>query len=303
MKVRLLKTDGLGEFSEIEWDKPDITTDEIEVKSVMTGVCRSDIEMMIGKFGPLPLNMQGHEGLGIVTKVGKNILDVKEGDFVATRGEPAYADLYSCRKFEYAKVPELSPKYILEPVACGINVVEQCLPEIIKKQGKGKRLLLLGSGFLSWVAFSTIQIYHLDFEITVVGHNNKEIWGDILKDQYDGTFDVIIDLSSDHKIFDRDIFNIEALVIFGSQKEITTNFGNILWKSCTLKFPSPRTKNFYKSLKDAAYFVETKKLEVDKFWTQCYNRETNWRNAFLDGLNRPKNYSRGYICWIQSNEK
>ena len=35
----------------------------------MTGVCRSDIEMMIGNFGPF-LYMQGHEGLGQVVEVG-----------------------------------------------------------------------------------------------------------------------------------------------------------------------------------------------------------------------------------------
>ena len=38
----------------------------IEVKALMTGVCRSDIDMMNGNFGPLPLEMQGHEGLGEV---------------------------------------------------------------------------------------------------------------------------------------------------------------------------------------------------------------------------------------------
>jgi D-arabinose 1-dehydrogenase-like Zn-dependent alcohol dehydrogenase len=29
--------------------------------------------MMQGNFGPLPIHMQGHEGLGIVTKVGNAV--------------------------------------------------------------------------------------------------------------------------------------------------------------------------------------------------------------------------------------
>ena len=70
MKVRLLSTDGKGTFQEIDWIKPAITENEIEVKAVLTGVCRSDIDMMNGEFGPLPVNMHGHEGLGQVTKVG-----------------------------------------------------------------------------------------------------------------------------------------------------------------------------------------------------------------------------------------
>ena len=64
MLVKHLYTDGKGEFVEVNWDKPDNTADEIEVKAVMTGVCRSDIDMMTGGFGPLPIEMHGHEGLG-----------------------------------------------------------------------------------------------------------------------------------------------------------------------------------------------------------------------------------------------
>lgn len=117
MIVKCLQTTGQGYFEEVDYDKPEPTSDQIEVKAVMTGVCRSDIDMMNGNFGPLPLHMQGHEGLGIVTKVGADVMNVKVGDFVATRGEPAYADYYNCRDKEFVVVEELHPKYILEPVA------------------------------------------------------------------------------------------------------------------------------------------------------------------------------------------
>ena len=63
MDVRVLQTTGTGEFKEVTWDKPEPDYWQIEVKAIMTGVCRSDIDMMVGKFGPLPLTMQGHEGL------------------------------------------------------------------------------------------------------------------------------------------------------------------------------------------------------------------------------------------------
>ena len=101
MIVRCLQTTGQGRFEEVEYDKPEPAGNEIEVRAVMTGVCRSDIDMMNGDFGPLPLSMQGHEGLGIVTKIGINQIDVKVGDIVATRGEPAYADYYNVKNKEY----------------------------------------------------------------------------------------------------------------------------------------------------------------------------------------------------------
>ena len=39
------------------------------------------------------------------------------------------------------------------------------------------------------------------------------------------------------------------------------------------------------------------KIELDNVWTHSYNRDTNWRNAFMEALSRPGNYGRGYILW------
>jgi D-arabinose 1-dehydrogenase-like Zn-dependent alcohol dehydrogenase len=132
--------------------------------------------MMQGNFGPLPLNMQGHEGLGKVIRRGSDVKDVDIGDFVATRGEPAYADVYNVRKNEYVKVPEASPEYILEPVACGINVIQQPIREIAERSGPSKRLLILGSGFLAWVAYNTILLNHIDFNIDVIAISLNNIF-------------------------------------------------------------------------------------------------------------------------------
>ena len=293
---RVLVTKGQG-FTESEYHCGPPKEGEIQVRSVMTGVCRSDIDMMMNKFGPLPLHMQGHEGLGQVLEVGENVDDVKLGDYVATRGEPAYADRYNVRAREYVRVPQAHPRYILEPVACGINIVQQPLREIAERSGPGKRLLILGSGFLAYVAYHTLKLNHLDFDITVLGNSNKELWGDALKQIYFGKFDVIIDLSSHPDVFIHDILENEALIILGSQKSITTDFGNLLWKACTIVCPSPRTSGFYKCMQDAAYWIENGDINIDKFWTKGYYRDTAWQQAFSDGYYRPKDYSRGYIYW------
>lgn len=295
--TRVLHTTGSGVFVESAWECPPCEDTGIIVKSVMTGVCRSDIDMMTGGFGPLPVNMQGHEGLGQVIAVGANVTDVELGSYVATRGEPAYADYYPVRAQEYVPVPEAHPKYILEPVACGINIVHQPIREIAERSGPGRRLLILGSGFLARVAYQTILLNHLDFEITVVGASNQEVWGSQLSPNYTGKFDVVIDLSSRQDVFEQDIMTNEGLVVFGSQKKVTTDFGSLLWKACTIVFPSPRTAKFYQCMKDAAYWVENNSIVVDSFWTAAYNRDTEWQQAFADGLNRPTGYSRGYIYW------
>ena len=294
---RILVTSGTGNFFESEYEVQPPGAMQIMVRSVMTGVCRSDIDMMMGNFGPLPLHMQGHEGLGKVIALGEGVKDARIGDYVATRGEPAYADVYNVRDGEYVVVPEAHPRFILEPVACGINVIHQPLREIAERSGPGRRLLILGSGFLAWLAYNTIKLYHLDFDITVFGSSNKELWGDILKPAYDGKFDVVIDLSPYNDVFDKDMLNNEALVVMGVEKQVDTNFTNLLWKACTMIFPSPRTDIFRLSMKDAAYWISHGDIVVDTFWTKGYNRDTEWQQAFRDGNNRPAGYSRGYIYW------
>ena len=262
----------------------------------MTGVCRSDIDMMEGNFGPLPLHMQGHEGLGQVTKIGNKISNISIGDYVATRGEPAYADYYNVRVNEFVKVPEAHPRYIIEPVACGVNIVEQAANLIAKKDPLDTRVLILGSGFLAYIAYYTLRSKGYLFPIDIVGSHNKEMWDCTLKSEPTGQYDIIIDLSNRTDVFDKDILNNEALIIFGTQKTVTTDFSNILWKACTMVFPSPRTKYFHGSMVKAVDLVSY--IPIDKFWTQAYNRNTQWEQAFADGVNRPSGYSRGYITWL-----
>jgi len=298
MIVRLLYTDGKGSFRETDWDKPEPAADEIEVRALKTGVCRSDLEMMQGNFGPLPLNMQGHEGLGIVTKIGEDVQNCAVGNYVATRGEPAYADYYNCRANEYVVVPNDDACYILEPVACGINVVQQPLAAIKQRSGAGKRCLILGSGFLAQVTYQTLELLKVEFDtVDVVGNYNREIWGDILQDSYTGAYDVVIDLSSRTDILNNIEFSNEALLVLGVQKQLTSDYANLLWKACTIVFPSPRAECFIDAMVNAEKWITNKQLIVDNFWTKAYNRNTEWKTAFDEGLNRPDGYSRGYIKW------
>jgi len=300
MIVKCLQTQGQGYFEEVDYEIPPWAQDSIYVRAVMTGVCRSDIDMMMGDFGPLPLNMQGHEGVGQVMAVGANCVDIKIGDYVATRGEPAYADQYTVRSGEYVKVPEAHPKYILEPVACGINLINQAKEEIDKRQGKNEntRLLIIGSGFLAWVAYHTILlngfIYHLD----VLGSSNQDLWGDKLLLGTSESYDVVIDLTGKYELGTEINLNNNALIIDGVGKAVGKLEAQAqLWKAVTTIKPSPRNPQFIDCMHFARHWIENGYLEVDSFWTRGYNRTTEWQQAFADGKDRPNGYSRGYIKW------
>ena len=298
-KVKILHTKGNGTFEESDFDVPDIKPDQIRVKSIYTGVCRSDIDMMNGDFGPLPLNMQGHEGLGEVLELGADVKDIEVGDYVATRGEPAYADQYNADKGTYVSVPEADPKYIIEPVACGLNVVMQEEEQFEKRNSKESRIAIIGSGFLSWVVYQYLTTNYF-FQIDVIGNHNKERWGKNLKDNFEGTYDIVIDLNTRDEVFTRDIIKPQGLLVIGAEKtsKITTSFSKLLWNAVTVIFPSPRQQNFQRCMKMAVNMIEKEALYVDKFWSKGYDRATEWQDAFKEGNQRMPGYSRGYIEWL-----
>ena len=290
--TRCLQTTGQGYFEQVTYDIPPLTEDEICVRAVMTGVCRSDIDMMQGNFGPLPLGMQGHEGLGQVIGIGANITNVNFGDYVATRGEPAYADIYNVRANEYVLVPEAHPRYIIEPVACGINAadVADCFRQ--------DKILIIGSGFLAWVAYHTLTKFKHCENVDVIGSSNIDLWGDRLLLGTTESYDVVIDLSGKYSLGIDINLNNNALIVDAVGKAVSREEAQAqLWKATTTIKPSPRNPNFHQCMKDAVWMIENGYLEVDSFWTRCYNRNTEWQQAFADGEDRPNGYSRGYIKW------
>lgn len=298
--VRLFYTTGNRDIIEEVWDKPEPKSNEIEVKSILTGVCRSDIDMYTGAFQMLPKTIQGHESVGVVTKVGKDVdTYIHEGDFVATRGEPAFADYYNCPDGMFALIPEAAPKYIVEPVACGLNVAMQ-LPVRTTHD-----ILILGSGFLATVVYNSLTRFN-ENHIIVVGNANREFWNSCenvtvksVAEIRNTKFKYVIDLSDKPEYLDLNIYDECATIVLAAEKHpaVKTTFSQFLWNAVDVKFPSPRNPNFHYAMERAVGLIETGNLSVDGLWTKEYDRDTEVKLAFEEGLNRPAGYSRGYIRW------
>jgi D-arabinose 1-dehydrogenase-like Zn-dependent alcohol dehydrogenase len=302
--VNILYTSGNGVFEEAKYSPGKLDAQDIHVRAVMTGVCRSDIAMMNGDFGPLPIHMQGHEGLAQVMAVGSGVSGVQPGDYVATRGEPAYADEYHVKPEQWVVVPAADPKWILEPVACGVNCVLQARHAIALQTTTTPlpRACIIGSGFLAKIVLQTFRILHPDISVDVIGKSNEEWFGDngapLLID-FDGTYDIIIDLKEDDRVFNTDCINENAIIIMATEKPegIDTTLANMLWKAVTMIFPSPRAPTFYEAMVLSKTWIADGSLTVDNFWDRSYNRTTEWQQAFEDANNRTGNYGRGYIQW------
>lgn len=330
-------TTGNQDIVETTWDKPEPSDDEIEVKSIYTGVCRSDIDMYAGKFTLPSIYMQGHEGLGEVTKVGKNICDIEVGNFVATRGEPAFADYYNAHRDSVVSLGYLYPEerppkvdYIIEPVACGVNLVAESLglkrfePRDIDfsfgmgkaryatdEKSKPRNILILGTGFLARVVYATLIYNHNDLDITVVGRANQDFWIassvkylthiDELKNEE--RFDIIYDISEKAQYVAPSVHHLKdaGMLIVAAEKKpnVAYPISELLWKSAKVIYPSPRSEHFFEVMCEAVSMVDSQIVDVSDLWTKAYDRETEIKQAFEDGLNRKEGYSRGYIKWTQ----
>ena len=165
-------------------------------------------------------------------------------------------------------------------------------------------MLSIDSGFLAKVFHQTLLEFDYDLEIDLWGNSNHDWFNPHVNQQFlngskpNKTYDVIVDLKGESKIANVKV-NPNALVILASAPNRQYNFPleDWLWNNVTIKMPSPRAETFHEAMKWATYAVSTSKIELDNVWTKGYNRETNWKQAFKDGYDRPTNYSRGYIKW------
>ena len=100
-----------GEFSIEDVDLVEPRDDELLVKIVATGICHTDLSV-VGQILPLPLPIVlGHEGAGIVERVGSKVEGFEPGDHVVlsfnycggcgscSDEHPAYCDQYELLNF------------------------------------------------------------------------------------------------------------------------------------------------------------------------------------------------------------
>ncbi len=85
-------------FTVDEIDLGDPVADEVQIRMHAAGMCHSDYHITTGAT-PIGLPaLGGHEGAGVVTKVGKNVTGIAEGDHVILAFIPACGQCPPCLK-------------------------------------------------------------------------------------------------------------------------------------------------------------------------------------------------------------
>lgn len=320
--VRTLHSYSKDTIGEYDWFKPEPKYDEIEVQPAFAGVCRSDIgsyarwenmpytdaENPNGRLGGF-----GHECVGTVTKIGSKVTNVKVGDYVATWGDPAYALYYNVKATDIAIVPSLDYKYILQPVACAINIAMKTLDMRNKLdyngsvENKNGDVLLIGTGFMSIIIGQYFNWRGVPY--VVVGSSNKEEWEKLGKNvipienmmRARRKFSTCIDLSSKAATWNKfpELIHPEGLICYAAtpSEPITTNFFEACWNCFNFIMPSPRNLNFNEVMQATADLVTKNIIDPSFIWTKGYDRHdmNSVKEAFEDGKNRKSGYVRGYL--------
>ena len=137
----------LVETGKIEIKEETLTfaDDQVLIRITHCGLCQYDGAYFKGLIGTPPLRL-GHEPVGIVEAIGKNVKDVNMGERVTG----LFADLKSFSTYAVAephqllRVPEhiKSEHALIEPLKCIVTIVRSAPPEL------GDNVLVMGSGFM-----------------------------------------------------------------------------------------------------------------------------------------------------------
>lgn len=98
--MKAVRTNKPFELEVIEMDKPVIETDtEVLVKMKAAGICGSDVHIYHGTNAVATYpRVMGHEMVGVIEEIGKDVTNVKVGDRVILDQVISCGECYACRK-------------------------------------------------------------------------------------------------------------------------------------------------------------------------------------------------------------
>jgi L-iditol 2-dehydrogenase len=147
---------GIGDLRLVDIPTPEYGPDEVLTKVTVCAVCPTDIrKYRVGNGGVLqfPFNM-GHEWVGEVVEVGKNVDDVKVGDRILGGGYAGYAEYAPLGGVGLRPVlgkPVVIPEGVSDEEATFVEPLADAIHSIVD-QGKvkiGDTVLILGAGQLA----------------------------------------------------------------------------------------------------------------------------------------------------------
>lgn len=142
MKARAIEyqPDGSIEFRDVTVDDP--AAHEVQLEGLVCGICSWDVATCkLGSKMTVPAPA-GHEGIGVVTKVGSDVKGFEEGERVVAGGFQTYRNVSAknLHKLPDSDIPV--EQWLVEPVSCAITGLDVCHLKT------GDRVVVIGCGFM-----------------------------------------------------------------------------------------------------------------------------------------------------------
>lgn len=147
MKAKGIYVNDYMELKLDEYEVPEVGPNDILIKTMACGLCCWDSWLYRGVNAPGPYPyLIGHEGVGIVEKVGAGITKVKPGDKVYGRGNfPGMTEYSVISEDGCVILPEDTTNWvdvIYEPTTCVVNLLNIADVHI------GDHVVLVGAGYM-----------------------------------------------------------------------------------------------------------------------------------------------------------
>ena len=143
---------GPGKSQVIEVPVPEINDDQLLVKVIYTGMCHSEwYPWSVAQAG----NTFGHESVGTVCRVGKNVEGFKVGDRVSGLGGGGYKEYIIMEPAKTCHVPDnlKDEDAIVEPLACLLSAAIKMMPE-----KPGDSIAVVGCGYMGLGMISLFKL-------------------------------------------------------------------------------------------------------------------------------------------------
>jgi threonine dehydrogenase-like Zn-dependent dehydrogenase len=136
-----------------ECDVGDPAAGEVQVRSLANGICMGEVVQFTGVLKlPMP-RIPGHEGIGVVTRLGPRVRGVAEGDVVTIWNDPRVeaedafpwqldVNLPAGRVVKFSRLPDDPAVMLGEPAACVATALRSY------DIAPGDRVLLMGAGYM-----------------------------------------------------------------------------------------------------------------------------------------------------------
>ncbi len=126
----------------VEVDVPKINDDQVLVKVRYTGMCHSEWYPWTTA---RPGDVYGHETMGYVAEVGRNVQGFKVGDRVTGLGGGGYKEYIVMEPSKMMHIPEniKDEDAIVEPLGCLMSVGSRMMPKLL-----GDEVAVVGCGYM-----------------------------------------------------------------------------------------------------------------------------------------------------------